>query len=567
MNIDQLSEKMTAAILGLLFVACLGFQLYALNKGFDITDEGYNIQLVSSKFVGINNTYFYEVVQLLFGWMPNTLFVNRIFATGLLFVSSIFFLIASFRFFCISFSATSVFFCLLSIPFAVTLDPVTLSYNNTTAAFTLLSVACYLSLHCVPNNKYQLLFAVFSGCFAAIVCVTKITSGLALSLAIPTMILLTLTQKIKYSLFFLAGWFGYHLVHASLYTPFYIQVKNIWLASDLFAQMDERYNQLTLLQDVYLFVKLQAAFATRFILLFLLAACIPHRISKGIALLFALALLGYEFYSNVFQLTGLIYVLCSVMCVSYVLASEANKHVLDTIRKNLKFILHGLLLFILPLIVVMGTNNVYYHNYIFATIPLAVLSLVALQRVDIRWFKQLTLLVVGCCVSYVCYTKILWQPYRILPLQQQTETIDKLPMLDGIKLDAGSVNRYQRLQTTLTNHGFTSKHGLICLGKMQGLQYLLQASSPGGVMFSPTFKELYLRNLEADKNDYMHPYFVLSDYKYTDSIKVDQSNWENRFMQALGKQMKQTTNGILVDSVVFETAPLGVLYVYKTETF
>jgi hypothetical protein len=564
MNIHQLSEKMTAAILGLLFVACVGFQLYALNKGFDITDEGYNLQLVSSKFVGISNTYFFEVVQLLFGWMPNTLIANRIIATGLLFVSSIFFLIASFRFFCISFSATSVFFCLLSIPFAVTLDPVTLSYNNTTAVFTLLSVACYFMLHAAQNaTKFQLLYAVFSGCFAAIVCVTKITSGLALSIAIPTMILLSLPHKIKYSLFFLAGWFGYHLVHASLFTPFYIQIKNIWLAADLFAQMDAKYNQLTLLQDIYLFVKLQAVFATRFILLFLLAAYIPHRVGKGIVLLFALALLGYEFYTNEFQLTGLIYVLCSVMGVSSVLASEANKHLLDTIRKNWKCILHGLLLFFLPLIVVMGTNNVYYHNYIFATIPLAVLSILALQRVDIRWFKQLTLLVVGCCVSYVCYTKIIWQPYRILPLQQQTETIDKIPMLDGIKLDAGSKFRYQSLQTTLTNHRFTSEHGLICLGKMQGLQYLLQASSPGGVMFSPTFKELYLCNLEADKNDYKHPYFVLSDYKYTDSIKVDQSNWENRFMQALGKQMKQTTNGILIDSIVFETAPLGILYLYK----
>jgi hypothetical protein len=34
-------------------------------------------------------------------------------------------------------------------------------------------------------------------------------------------------------------------------------------------------------------------------------------------------------------------------------------------------------------------------------------------------------------------------------------------------------------------------------------------------------------------------------------------------MQALGKQMKQTTNGILIDSIVFETAPLGILYLYK----
>ncbi len=567
MNFHQLSEKITAAILGFLFFACLGFQLYALNKGFDITDEGYNLQLVSSRFVGISNTYFYEVVQFMFGWLPQSLLVNRLVSTVLLFGSSIFFLVAAFRYFAISFSAAAVFFCLLSIPFAATFDSVTLSYNNTTAAFTLLSVSCYFMWHTItPEKKYtQFFLLILSGCFAAMVCVTKITSGLALSATIPVMILMTIPQRLKHVGLFIWGWLGYQLLQGIWFTPFYVQVKNIMLAGDLFAQMDAKYQGFTLINDAYVFVKTQASLGLRFLVFFVLAKFIPVKSIRVIWLLLALAFLYYGFYMSEFQLTGLIYVLCSVMCAAYVLVAVANKNVLDTLRKKWKLILHGSLLFAVPLIVVIGTNNVYYHNYIFATIPLAVVAVVAFQQVEIAWFKQLTLVVVGCCVTYVCYTKILWHPYRILPLTQQTETMEGVPVLRNIRLDIGSINRYQRLKTYLTNHGFTSEHGLICLGKMQGIPYLLQASSPGGVMFSPSFRELYLRNLAADTNTYAQPYFVLSDYRLADSLDVVTNNWEKRFTQTLSNRLHLHTNWKLKDSIAFETAPLGVLYLYAME--
>ncbi len=565
MNFLQLLEKITAAILGLLFCACVGFQLYALNRGFDITDEGYNVQLVSSRFVGISNTYFFEVVQLLFGWLPHSIIVNRIIATVLLFGSAIFFLFASFRYFAVSFSASPVFFCLLCIPFAVTFDPVTLSYNNTTAAFTLLSVACYFMLHTDSEKRITLLFALLCGSFAAMVCVAKITSGLALSVVIPVLILLTAPHKIRYLLIFGLGWLGYHMLHAVWFTPFYVQVKNILLAGDLFAQMDAKYNEFTLVNDAYLFVKEQAELGLRFVVFFVLAKFIPVRLIRVVWLLLALVFFFYGFYSSEFQLTGLVYVMCSVMCAGYVFVDVADKNIITTIRQNWKGIAQGILLLAVPLMVVIGTNNVYYHNYIFATIPLGVLSVVALQRAGIRWFTQLTLLVVACCVSYVCYTKIVWQPYRILPLTQQTETTTASPILQGVKLDEGSMNRYVRLQSTLSKSGFTPKNGLICLGKMQGLPYLLQASSPGGVMFSPTFRELYLRNLAIDTNEYAKPYFVVSDYPFTDSLAAARNNWENRFTLSISAHLQQPIKWKLTDTIVFESAPLGVLYVYLTE--
>jgi hypothetical protein len=215
-------------------------------------------------------------------------------------------------------------------------------------------------------------------------------------------------------------------------------------------------------------------------------------------------------------------------------------------------------------VAVVGTNNVYYHNYVFAGMPLSVFVCLTLERAGSSWYKQLMFLSIGACMLYICYTKILNQPYRILPLAQQTEKVTK-GRLAGILLDSGSKERYERLSSVMDKHEFTPQNGLICLGKMQGLQYILGTSSPGGVMFSPTFRELYLKNITRDRNEYVKPFFVLADYRFADSLKVRSTyNWEKRFTQMLGMRWHHQIKWELRDSIPFETAPLGALYLYRS---
>lgn len=563
MNFQSISEKITATILGLFFFSCLGFQLYALNKGFDITDEGYNLQLVQSKFVGISNTYFFETVQLLFGWLPSGLLVNRVVATILLLGASLLFIKATFRYFDLTFSIIHLFFCLLSIPFAVTLDAVTLSYNNMAAVFTLLSSAClFLLLHKTTKPQWQLVFAIASGAFAAIVCVAKITSGLALTLSVPLLILVISESRWKNLTGFIAGWIGYQLIHGIGYTPFYTQLNNILIAGDTFAQMDAHYDKFAVINDAYFFIKDQFYLFIQFVVVFVVARFIPVQWIKAVLWLLAAGYFYRIFHLSEFKLTGLVYVIGAVLCAAFFIVHVVEKDILQTIRLYHQKIVAGLFLFMIPLMVVVGTNNVYYHNYIFAGLPLAVFCTLLLEKSEVLWFKQLMLVWIAGCVAYVCYTKILFQPYRILPLAQQTETVQE-GVLSGIKLDGAALNRYQRVEQTMIKYAFTKHNGLICLGKMQGLQYLLDASSPGGVMFSPTFRELYLKNLALDTNTYTQLCFVLSDYRFADSLAHDSQNWEQRFTQALSKQQHKQVEWILLDSVVFETAPLGQLFIYR----
>jgi hypothetical protein len=565
MNTQHIMERLTAAVLGLFFLASLGFQLYAINKGFDITDEGYNLQLGQSKFVGISNTYFFETVQLLFGWLPQTLFVNRIIASILLVGSAVFFMTAAFQFFKISFSAVNVFFCLLSIPFAVTLDPVTLSYNNLTATFTLFSGGCLFQALAQPDRlKQQLLLVFLSGVCAAIVCVSKITSGFALVITILCLILFVGAHKWKTIPAFITGWLFYMLIHGYWFTPFHVQLQHILTTGKVFAQMDGHYDQSVLIKDAWIFIRDHFVLGLHFVALFVAARLIRIQMLKILIWILAVAYAYYCVDQNEYRLTGLVYIITVLISGSFFIVQVTGKDVVGEVRRRYKQILPVLFVIALPLFVVLGTNNVYYHNFIFACMPLSVFCVYLLDRGGVACYKQALLLFTAGWTFYICYTKILNQPYRILPLAQQTEKADQ-GVLSGIKLDPAATERYQRLRQTMSKSGFTKENGLICLGKMQGIQYLLEASSPGGVMFSPTFRELYLMNLALDTNSYKTPCFVISDYRFADSLIHDSPGWENRFTQALAKQQQQSISWNLTDSVQFETAPLGVLYVYKTE--
>jgi hypothetical protein len=82
-------------------------------------------------------------------------------------------------------------------------------------------------------------------------------------------------------------------------------------------------------------------------------------------------------------------------------------------------------------------------------------------------------------------------------------------------------------------------------------------------MFSPTFRELYLKNLVLDSNHYQTPYYVLSDYRFGDSLANDSPNWESRFTAGIGNQLNHAITWQLLDSIAFETAPLGILFIYQ----
>jgi hypothetical protein len=66
-------KQLLTMVLGLMFFSAIAFQLFSINKGFDITDEGYNTQLLFNKYNGITQTYFYEIIKLWFGWLPQDL--------------------------------------------------------------------------------------------------------------------------------------------------------------------------------------------------------------------------------------------------------------------------------------------------------------------------------------------------------------------------------------------------------------------------------------------------------------------------------------------------------------
>jgi hypothetical protein len=566
MNTQQPSwtERLSTVGVVALLLGCLGLQVYAINKGFDITDEGYNVQLLRSRFVGTSNTYFFEVYRLLFGWLPQNVFTFRLVNTLLLVVSNGLLVTGAFKYFTIPFKPLYISFALLGIPLSVSLDPVTFSYNYATAVFTLTAVGLFLWAAASGFGKKQNIFLFISGLCTSMVLMSKVTSGLALVALLGTLTLLLFSKKWRAFGWFMLGWMFYQSTHALVATPFWVQLQLMLNASSIFTQMDSHYSGWNMINEAWLFTRSQLELVLIFGLGWLAYRYTPANF-RVIPLAATAAYAWYLFSISPYQFTGYIAVLFTAFCAAMALVLHSQWKTITA--SQLKDGLMLMLLWIAPLCVSLGTNNHYNYNYMFAATPLLILGTVWLHRnrLQLLHFAPVLLLLMSVGVGYVCYTQILFQPYRILPLAQQTETIPEMPVLNHIKADTFTVQRFSQLKQTMRKHGFVSGAPVICLGKMQGLLSVLETSSPGGVMFSPVFKELYLHNLAADTFTYTQPYYIISDAPLHSGLSMyTTDNWGVRLTTLLSIKLNHQVQWVAVDSVTFENTPMGRLYVYES---
>ncbi len=558
------TEKFSTVGVVALVLCCLGIQLFDFNKGFDITDEGYNVQLLRSKFVGTSNTYFFEVYRLMFGWLPYQLWAFRIVSTLLLFVSNGLLVFGAFRYFKLPFKPLYVAVALLGIPLAVSLDSVTLSYNFATAVFTLSAVGLYLLALTHHSGHTRNLFLVLSGICTAMVAMCKITSGMALLGVLAILVWVMFLSRWKSLLWFCLGWILYQSIHAIFATPFWTQLQLLMEAGPIFSQMDPNYSPLNMLNVAWLYTRGQLELCLVFGIGWMAYRYTPVRL-KILPLLGTVAYAWYLFAISVYQLTGYVVVVFAAFCLALAIVHHSQWKTIT--RNQLMDGLVYLLLWSIPMMVSLGTNNNYNYNYVFAASPLLVLGVVLLHRNRgyLQWYGPVLMVFITIAITHICYTKILFQPYRILPLAQQTQPITDMPVFSGMKLDSSTANRFLGLKNAMVKHGFTSDKPVICLGKMQGVVSVLETTTPGGVMFSPVFKELYLLNLQSDTFEYPEPWFIISDAPfYNDRSMYNLDNWGIRFTLLVSHKLKHEVQWNLLDSVSFEGTPLGQLYVYRS---
>lgn len=556
-------EKISTVGVVVLCAFGFGLQLYAFNKGFDITDEGYNIQLMRSRFVGTSNTYFFEVYKVLFGWLPYKVWTFRLVSTIGIVLSNLVLVTGAFRYFQVTFKPLYLATALLGIPLSVSLDPVTFSYNFATAIFTMLSAGLFLHAWVeLPSRQRWLVF--FSGLFASMVVMCKVTSGLALLVAMIGLILIVLSNRGFMMLWFGFGWILYQCIHAGLATPFWKQLQLILEASDIFKQMDANYSTTQLLNVVWLFTRAQLELGLLLGIGWVGFRYLPTR--WNIVMLVAnTAYVWYLLDISIYHSTAYIAILFVVYCVS--LSAVGFRQWSSVAFNHVKEWLVMLLMWSLPLMVSLGTNNDYNYNYMFASTPLLVLGIVLLHRNQSHLYSFVPVLLVLLAIGIIriCYTKIMFEPYRILPLVHQNQPVSNLPVLQGIKLDESTLQRFTRLNNTFEQQGFKPGDPVICLGKMQGLLSVLKTSSPGGVMFSPVFKELYLHNLKSDTMQYNQPYFLLSDALITSqSSMFNQDGWGDRFNAIIATKLNHEVHWKFLDSIAFEHTPTGQLYLYQS---
>jgi hypothetical protein len=490
-------------------------------------------------------------------WLVAARFIgNRIASFLLMLASSTSLLFVGLRFFQISILPQHLFFILLAIPLSAS-DPITFSYNNTAASFAYCSVACILA-GLIYHNKAWLLLA---GLFAATVWCCKISSGLLLLVILPLIILCVYHKRLAAIAIFFTGWLVYAGIHGWWFTPLHKQWMLIQEVKSFFIAMDPTYSEWAALQKTYLFLVTEATQMAWFFCGFLLVRLVKPLFLKWIIYLTLLGWFGYLFYTSDYRLTGLILALSITFLFADFTAFHISSNLLSKVVLHSSKLWVALLLLLLPLIICIGTNNHFYHNYVFGGVPILLLCFVWYYKHPVPAFGQVSLLLIAGCIWYVCYVKILFQPYRIAPIPRHKKRAVNFPYLKNILLNDEALHGKSQLE----KQGFAANNYLICLGKMPGFIRLFEANAPGGIMFSPVYKELYLYNLQKDYNQCISPVFVLADYRFADSLSLSPQNWEYRFTNTLFQKMPQHTSWHFCDSVPLFNAPLRKLYIYKAE--
>lgn len=544
---------------GVLLLFTLGVLLYALNKGYDITDEGYNLQLIRSNYHGITQTYFYELYQLLFGFLPTTLIWVRLVNMMVVVLANIVFIIGAFRFFSVKPTGLNTLVLLLAIPFTFIVDPLTTSYNFFAASFALIGFGSYLCSRDASLNRLWLLLSGFS---IAAVAVCKITTGAWMVLFVVSLMVIFDTQRFKSLLW----WFGgYLLLQVLLYftnhQPIWLQVQQLLTYRSYFQAMDPAYGIGQMLDTTWLFLwdHLKPMVIAGGVMLFCMRS--SSRTIRGLSLL--LLTLGgvYWYETNAFPYTSMIAVL---WCMMGVVLLAAFTPVREWYQQPEQLATGTVMIFI-PFAVAFGTNNPLYYNLGYAAVCFMVIGVMGYNKIDVVYdpLKAAQLLLFTGVIAYTIYRNVVEHPYRIQPLAKHTQSITDLPALKAIRVDSVAQYQFTSLKHMMDKHGFTEASGVVMMGKFAGVLPLLGAEMPGGTIFSTPYRWLYLEGLKHDLRKFPSVY-MLHDAPADHPQSIIHTAWMDSFNAVWNAhQSLQIADWEMVDATGLEPSPFGTVYLYK----
>ncbi|MDM8561944.1 hypothetical protein QUF54_01155 [Candidatus Marithioploca araucensis] len=532
--------KITNALLLLVLTSVLGILLWGIDKGFDITDEGFAMLLYQYPqeytFTGLT---FHILGSKLFAWLEPGIITYRF----LRLIFSIFVpMVFSWGFWVwlrknnfvqndspVNFITLSIFLILGCLAYYASSSYIA-SYNAINGHLILIATGMLLFIlsdeQIFPAKKLLLISV---GIIIALQFFVKFSSAISF-LIVFVPLLLVYFRRLMIIVYLVIG----IMIGGLLYFLFF-QDYSSWLSGSVesikLASTTDTYNPIHLLsQYVSYFSRVSQhlilAFLPLFIGLFLsvrlLLAYQAHQLSKehyilNILIGAAIFLYGFFIYqgyhlelfkgsrlhSIYWEKSAHIYFVVLFACLIVLLALLWNniRGLFSIDKLNRLGVI--LLLIAIPFIGMVGTNNVSstaFMPYLTAWFALIVIFVLYLNRcVKTPLISSILIITIAFIVLSKTIDGVIYSHYRLADIRiNQTETVEGLKALEGIKVDSQTKQFFEKLNHIIKKKtDFKEGDPILAAYDMPGIVYALGGISPGRAWYLVEKKSFQKSNCEA----------------------------------------------------------------------
>jgi len=492
--------------------------LWGMNKGFDITDEGYYLLSYQKDFISDIDVRFHQnIIKLLFGWVDLNIINVRILRLVLTILSSYIFSFGFYKWskFYFSFPKHITFptFFLLILISALSsygFGPQSLSYDSLSAFLFISSAGILFFMISAINYNFHTYFYVCSmiiGIILSVQTFVKISAAIPLIFSFFALIIflkdIGFNNKIKLGISITIGLIVGYFLYSMLIQNIFIVIDNFMLAKSTFHSSIHGYGYIDFFKLVLkAFYQLVGLFLISFILAsghILLKKITKSKtvfITLGIFLiyfLFSSLILIYIFQGrNVFIIPAFM-----IIAYSLIFSFSNNKIVIAGINKNRLIVITFLLL--IPFIGAFGTNTSLLAKAIFF-LPFwfsLTLCLFNFNKATDIIFRNYIFYLITVFSVYFLINGYVFHPYRIAPLTSQKYSINNLTG-QQILVDKRSELFLSEFKNLLIKNGFIEGDPIIACSTIPGLVYLFKGNSPGGLLWRTNWN-LYFLNLNLQR--------------------------------------------------------------------
>ncbi len=507
------------------FFIMLASVIWGIDKGFDISDEGYYLLGYQSKQdLGFSTTGFHQLIKGLFSFMSLNVINVRILRLLFCLVSTLFLGLGVRYYLDKKYDLLNIF-CFLGIGtlFSYCFGPQSLSYNSLVGFFSVMIFSFFL-IGLNSKNYVRKFSFVLVGVFLTFTLIVKFPPFIIYILILTSLLIFcnsyAIKTKLNIGLFIFIGLTLGLSIFSFFCMSIYDFTSKFFLGISYLKSISSGHNIQDTFTRINEILKLFIAFSIASALIYFICKFIKRLIPKPTEdyiqlILFSLVVVLLQYFHFIdLNYNGISII---IFMTVFFLITFSNKLFVER-KKHSDLTVILIICFILPFIGSLGTNNSFLFNSGFMISLWFSAVTIIIDKADQGnvTFNFVYILLIFAC-SFLFVQNYFQNPYRITKLHTQTEKIKG----EIVKLDKDSKLFVTEIDSILVSNGFKKGDPIIGLYKIPGLVYLLNGISPGGIssLWDNRRNKLFLNELEISTMDYSKSYFIIGD-KLNDSLII-----------------------------------------------